>query len=209
MKKRQLLSIRTIVAIGIGSAVFLVLGRFAAIPTGIPNTEIQTAYAFLALMAILYGPIAGASIGFIGHTLKDITAYGSPWFSWIIASSVVGLIISLAAKPLQLEDGYFGKKQLIIFNIYQIIANLLAWAVVAPTLDIWIYAEPIDKLYVQGAVSGISNMVTVGVLGSLLLASYAKTKIKTGSLRLEYDEYDIEGTITTHIENSMDNKKGV
>lgn len=209
MKKRQLLSIRTIVAIGIGSAVFLVLGRFAAIPTGIPNTEIQTAYAFLALMAILYGPIAGASIGFIGHTLKDITAYGSPWFSWIIASSVVGLIISLAAKPLQLENGYFGKKQLIIFNIYQIIANLLAWAVVAPTLDIWIYAEPIDKLYVQGAVSGISNMVTVGVLGSLLLASYAKTKIKTGSLRLEYDEDDIEGTLTTHIENSMDNKKGV
>lgn len=209
MKKRQLLSIRTIVAIGIGSAVFLVLGRFAAIPTGIPNTEIQTAYAFLALMGILYGPIAGASIGFIGHTLKDITAYGSPWFSWIIASSVVGLIISLAAKPLNIENGYFGKKQLIIFNIYQIIANLLAWAVVAPTLDIWIYAEPIDKLYVQGAVSGISNMVTVGVLGSLLLASYAKTKIKTGSLRLEYDEDDITSTTITHIENSMQNKKGI
>ena len=202
MKKTQLLSIRTIVAIGIGSAVFLVLGRFAAIPTGIPNTEIQTAYAFLALMAILYGPIAGVSIGFIGHMLKDITAYGSPWFSWIIASGVVGLIISFAANSLRLEDGYFGKKQLIIFNIYQIIANLLAWAVVAPTLDIWIYAEPIDKLYVQGAVSGISNIITVGVLGSILLASYAKTKIKTGSLRLEYDEDDI---ITTYTENSTEN----
>lgn len=126
MKKRQLLSIRTIVAIGIGSAVFLVLGRFAAIPTGIPNTEIQTAYAFLALMAVLYGPLAGASIGFIGHTLKDITAYGSPWFSWIIASSVVGLVMAFAANSLHLEDGYFGKKQLIRFNIYQIIANLLA-----------------------------------------------------------------------------------
>ncbi|MBU3805260.1 MAG: ECF-type riboflavin transporter substrate-binding protein [Candidatus Cellulosilyticum pullistercoris] len=202
MKKTQLLSIRTIVAIGIGSAVFLVLGRFAAIPTGIPNTEIQTAYAFLALMAILYGPIAGVSIGFIGHMLKDITAYGSPWFSWIIASGVVGLIISFAANSLHLEDGYFGKKQLIIFNIYQIIANLLAWAVVAPTLDIWIYAEPIDKLYVQGIVSGISNMITIGVLGSILLASYAKTKIKTGSLRLEYDEDDL---ITTYTENSTEN----
>lgn len=202
MKKTQLLSIRTIVAIGIGSAVFLVLGRFAAIPTGIPNTEIQTAYAFLALMAILYGPIAGVSIGFIGHMLKDITAYGSPWFSWIIASGVVGLIISFAANSLHLEDGYFGKKQLIIFNIYQIIANLLAWAVVAPTLDIWIYAEPIDKLYVQGTVSGISNIITIGVLGSILLASYAKTKIKTGSLRLEYDEDDL---ITTYTENSTEN----
>ena len=185
MRKKQLLSIRTIVAIGIGSAVFLVLGRFAALPTGIPNTEFQTAYAFLALMAVLYGPVAGASIGLIGHTLKDITAYGSPWFSWIIASSVVGLTISFSRKQLHLENGFFTRKQLIIFNIYQVIANILAWVVVAPTLDIWIYAEPADKVYIQGASSCIFNSITVGVLGSILLANYAKTKIKTGSLKLE------------------------
>lgn len=185
MRKKQVLSIQTIVAIGIGSAVFLVLGRFASIPTGIPNTEIQTAYAFLALMSVLYGPLAGASIGFIGHTLKDITAYGSPWFSWIIASSVVGLIISFAKPFLHLEDGYFGKKQFIIFNIFQIVANVVAWGLVAPTLDIVIYAEPLDKLYLQGLVAAISNIVTVGSLGSLLVANYARTKIKTGSLRIE------------------------
>lgn len=186
MKKIQLLSIRTIVAIGIGSAVFLILGRFASLPTGIPNTEFQTAYAFLALMSVLYGPVAGASIGFIGHTLKDITAYGSPWFSWIIASSAVGLIISFAKPYLHIEDGFFGIKQIILFNVTQILANFFAWCVIAPTLDIWIYAEPADKVYVQGGVSCIFNIITVGVLGSILLASYAKTKIKTGSLKLEY-----------------------
>lgn len=185
MKKKELLPIRTIVAIGIGSAVFLVLGRFASIPTGIPNTEIQTAYAFLALMGVLYGPIAGASIGFIGHTLKDITAYGNPWFSWIIASSVVGLIISFSRYFIHLEDGYFGKKQFIIFNIFQVAANLIAWGLVAPTLDIVIYAEPLDKLYLQGFTASLTNIVTIGTIGSLLLASYAKTKIKTGSLKLE------------------------
>lgn len=185
MKKKELLPIKTIVAIGIGSAVFLVLGRFASLPTGIPNTEIQTAYAFLALMAILYGPLAGASIGFIGHTLKDITAYGSPWFSWIIASSVVGLIISFSRRFLKLEDGTFNKKQLIIFNLFQIAANLIAWGLVAPTLDIVIYAEPIDKLYLQGFTASLSNIITIGTLGTLLLISYTKTKIKTGSLKLE------------------------
>ena len=185
MRKKQLLSIRTIVAIGIGSAVFLVLGRFAAIPSGVPNTEFQTVYAFLALMAILYGPVAGASIGFIGHCLKDITAYGSPWFSWIIASSVFGLIIGLCRNSLHIEDGFFGLKQIIIFNIMQIIANITAWYLVAPTLDILIYAEPVNKVYIQGGVSCIFNSITVGVLGSILLAHYAKTKIKTGSLKLE------------------------
>lgn len=59
MRNSSFLSIKNIVAIGIGSAVFLVLGRFGSIPTGIPNTNLEVAYAFLALMAIIYGPVSG------------------------------------------------------------------------------------------------------------------------------------------------------
>lgn len=178
------LNIKTIVAIGIGAAVFMILGRFAAIPTGIPNTELATVYAFLALMAVIYGPVAAFSIGFIGHTLKDLTT-GSPWFSWIIASAFVGLIIGLASKKININEGEFGKKQIITFNIYQIIANAIAWGIIAPTLDILIYAEPVDKVYLQGAVAGISNIIVVGILGTILLYSYAKTKVKKGSLDIE------------------------
>jgi energy-coupling factor transport system substrate-specific component len=179
---KKVLSVKTIVAIGIGSAVFLILGRFAAIPTGVPNTEIQTAYAFLALMAVVFGPVAGAAIGFIGHTLKDLIAYGSPWFSWIIASAVVGLIIGYGQKRIKATEGIFGVKEIIMFNIYQVIANVIAWGLVAPTLDIVMYKEPINKVYLQGAVAGISNIITVGVIGSILLFGYAKTRTKKGSL---------------------------
>ena len=84
------LSINTIVAIGIGAAVFIILSRFGSIPTFIPNTNVETAYAFLALMAVIYGPVAGLSIGLVGHLLKDLILYGSPWISWIIASGIVG-----------------------------------------------------------------------------------------------------------------------
>ena len=177
--------IKTIVAIGIGTAVFYILGRFVAVPSGVPNTEIQTAYAFLALMAILYGPVAGAAIGFIGHTLKDLLAYGSPWFSWIIASAIMGLIIGLAWKKLKAGEGDFDKKGIIIFNIYQVIANVIAWGVIAPTLDIFIYAEPANKVYLQGIVAGLSNIVTVGILGTILLVAYSKTRVKKGSLDKE------------------------
>lgn len=178
-------SIKTIVAIGIGAAVFMILGRFGSIPSGIPNTNIETAYAYLALMAILYGPKAGFLIGLIGHGLKDLVFYGMPWFSWVISSAVVGLIIGLISKRLKVESGEFKIKQIIIFNITQIIANVIAWFIVAPTLDIMIYAEPANKVYLQGAIGGISNMITVGVLGTLVLLTYSKTKIKSGSLRVE------------------------
>ena len=104
MKKNKL-SIKTIVAIGIGSAVFMILGRFGSLPTGIPNTNIETAYAFLALMALLYGPLAGFLIGFIGHALKDIVFFGSPWISWVFASGIVGLIIGFGARFIKINQG--------------------------------------------------------------------------------------------------------
>ena len=179
------LSIKTIVAIGIGAAVFMILGRFGSIPSGIPNTNIETSYAFLALMAVLYGPIAGVSIGFIGHALKDLVFYGQPWFSWIIASATVGVILGLAWNKLKVNDGEFQKKEIIIFNIYQVVANVIAWILIAPTLDIVIYVEPADKVYLQGIVAAISNSITVGILGTILVYTYAKTRVKKGSLDRE------------------------
>lgn len=38
MKQQKGLSTRAVVATGIGAAVFLILFKFVAIPTGIPNT---------------------------------------------------------------------------------------------------------------------------------------------------------------------------
>ena len=109
----------------------------------------------------------------------------SLWFSWVISSAIVGLIIGLVWKKVRVNDGDFGIKQAILFNITQIIANVVAWFIVAPTLDIVIYMDPAKKVYLQGAIGGISNMITIGILGTLLLSTYSKTKIKTGSLRVE------------------------
>ncbi len=183
--KESKFSIKTIVAIGIGAAVFMVLGRFASIPSGIPNTNIETAYAYLAFMSVIYGPVAGFLIGFIGHALKDLIFYGMPWFSWVIASGVVGLVIGFLSKKFKIMEGTLNKEKIIKFNISQIIANATAWFLVAPTLDILIYAEPANKVYLQGIIGGISNMITVGTIGTLILMAYSKSKVNDGSLKID------------------------
>ncbi|RFB10254.1 ECF-type riboflavin transporter substrate-binding protein [Bacillus sp. HNG] len=176
------LSIKTIVAIGIGAAVFVILAKFAAIPTPIPNTTVQTSYAFLALMALVFGPIAGALIGLIGHALNDAISYGSIWWSWVIVSMLVGFLFGLAKNKIDIESGIINAKKIVTFNIVQVIAQAIGWFVVAPTLDVWIYAEPANKVYVQGIGAGIANMVTVGIIGTILIVAYAKTRSKSGSL---------------------------
>jgi len=182
MKKN---SIKTVVAIGIGAALFFVLGRFVSIPSGIPNTNITLQYAILALLAVMYGPVAGGLMGFIGHTLIDLSWGGSPWWSWVIASAFVGVVIGLFAKKISLNDGEFGKKEIVTFAIGNVIANVASWLVVAPVLDILMYAEPANKVFAQGAMAAFINSVTAVVVGALLCIAYSKTIAGKGTLDKE------------------------
>ena len=182
---KRSLSVKSVVAIGIGTAIFVILGRFVVIPTGIPNTNIETTYPFLALFSILYGPWVGLAVGFFGHTLTDFMTSGSPWWSWVVCSALIGMIFGFIGKALPVKQGIFKLKHIIIFNLGQIVTNLVIWGLVAPTLDILIYSEPANKVYLQGVVAGISNSVSVAILGTILIKAYAATRVKKGSLTKE------------------------
>jgi energy-coupling factor transport system substrate-specific component len=182
MKDLFKVSTRTIVATGLGAAIFTLLFMYVKVPSPVPETSFQTAYGLSALFAALFGPIAGALISFIGHALSDAIQYGSPWWSWVIASGVSGLIYGFAYKRTQVEEGLFKTKDIITFNVIQIIGNIVAWVVVAPVLDILIYQEPVNLVFTQGITAAIMNSVSAGVIGTLLLIAYAATRTKKGSL---------------------------
>ena len=178
-------NIKTFVAVGIGAALFFVLGRFVAIPSPVPNTNISLQYAVLGLLAAMYGPVAGALIGFIGHALIDLSWGGIPWWSWVIASAFTGVVVGLFAKKLNVQEGNFNKAKFAMFAVANLIAHAISWIVVAPVLDILIYAEPVKKVFAQGAFAAVSNIITAVVVGGLLILAYTKTIAKKGSLDKE------------------------
>ncbi|KRL37863.1 hypothetical protein FD20_GL002400 [Liquorilactobacillus uvarum DSM 19971] len=185
LKNKENNSIKTVVATGIGAAIIFVLMKFVAIPTGIPNTQINVAEGFLPLLGAIYGPIAAGLAIFIGHTLNDFVTYGSPWWTWVITDGLVGLAFGLAKRKLDIQSGVLSRRKLIWFNIYQIIVNFVAWVLLAPTGDIIIYHEPAKKVFLQGITTWIINSLSVAVIGTILLVLYAKTRTKRGSLKKE------------------------
>ncbi len=174
---------KTIVAIGLGAAIFMLLFMYVKVPSPIPETSFQTAYGLSAFFATLFGPIAGALISFIGHALNDAVQYGSVWWSWVIASGVSGFIFGFAFNRTKVEDGVFDGKDILTFNIIQIIGNVVSWVVVAPVLDILIYQEPVNLVFTQGLAAAGMNIISAGVIGTLLLVAYAATRTKKGSLK--------------------------
>jgi energy-coupling factor transport system substrate-specific component len=182
---KKLLSVRTVVAIGIGAALLFVLMRFVAVPSGVPNTNLNLGIAILTIFAAIFGPIAGLLIGFIGHTLVDLTWGFGIWWSWVIADAIYGFLIGLFWKVYKIEEGGFDVKGAVIFNIIQILTNAVAWVGIAPALDILIHKEPADKVFLQGLVAGTLNAAVVLILGTILAAGYSRTRTRAGSLREE------------------------
>lgn len=180
---KKTFSVKSIVALGIGIALFFVLMRYLAIPSPVPNTTFGVSYSLLALVAALFGPVIGGLVGFIGHMLNDMAAGWGVWWSWVIASGFVGVVMGIFMSRLKLDEGIFTTADIVRFNVAQVIANGLAWGALAPLLDVVIYQEPVEKVVIQGLFAGANNIIATGVVGTILCLAYAKAKPKEGSLK--------------------------
>lgn len=177
--------IKEVVAIGIGTALFVALTEIQ-IPTPIPNTYLQPRMAIMAFLAAVFGPVVGGVVGVLGHALGDAMFYGSVWWSWVFPDGVVGLAIGLFATKYAVKEGGFGGgKMIAFFNVVQAAANGVAWILVAPFLDILIYAEPASKVFAQGAWACVGNIIIIGILGTLLCVGYSAIGAKSSSLTKE------------------------
>ena len=183
--KKNLFSTKAIVATAVGAALFYVLAKYVAIPSGIPNTTFALQYGILSFFSAIFGPICGALIGFIGHWLNDLTAGWGVWWTWVVASAVTGLISGLVYNKINVANGEFGKKEFTKYAIYNLIAYAVSWLVVAPAGDVFIYNEPTDKLLLQASFSFVADFAVALIIGGLLCFAYAKTIAKPGSLDKE------------------------
>ena len=177
-------TVKRLVATAVGAAIFFVLARFLSIPV-FANTYLTLQYAALGFFAAVFGPAVGLLVGLIGHTITDLTFGYGVWWSWVIPSALVGLASGFLLKGIKIEEGEFGRRGILQFIIGSLVIHGVCWGIIAPVLDVAIFAEPADKVFVQGLIAGTGNFAAAALVGSLLLLAYAKTRPQTGSLAKE------------------------
>ena len=112
-------------------------------------------------------------------------SWGGVWWTWAFATGVYGLIVGLFAKKININDGDFGKDECLTYVVANLVANIIAWGLIAPIGDIVIYKEDARLVFTQGLVAGAGDFLFAVIIGGLLLYAYAKTIAKSGSLDKE------------------------
>ena len=153
---------------------------------GVPvfaNTTLKPAMAVLALFSVLFGPIVGFLVGFIGHWVTDLFAGWGVWLTWVLGSGIVGMVIGLfpIITKNRLQQGELPMKDFVLFVILALAGNVVGYGCSA-FLDTILYAEPFTKVFTQLSIIAAGNTVLIAVVGFLILKSVAKRNKQSRNL---------------------------
>ncbi|AGL90793.1 Conserved hypothetical protein (DUF1393) [Candidatus Phytoplasma australiense] len=170
MKKNT--SIKQTVTIAINTAIYVILSCFASIPIG-PNVVLETSFSFLVFVAVLFGSKVGLSVGLLGHIIKDFFLFGNVYFNWIVCSGLLGFLFGLSKNLINLKYHSFTRKKILFFWLYQVFVNVLVFGLIAPISDVWIYAQPLKLVFLQGFLVVLSNILSYSLFGIFLMSKYS------------------------------------
>lgn len=173
--------VSTLIIIGIGTALFVLLGAALPVPSPLPGGRLPLHYGLLGFLSVLYGPVPGLAVGVLGRLLADLFRGAGVWWSWILASGVFGALMGLAGRRFRFCRRPFGLRDAAAYILCAVVCHLTAWAVLSPLLDAVLYGEPYGPMLLQGLVTcAVSAAVTAaaGVILCPLCSAFCQRKAR-------------------------------
>lgn len=175
---------KTVVAIGIGAALYGLLSTIT-IPL-VPQTGLRPAIAILTIFGALFGPVVGFLSGAIGHIITDLTwGGGTIWWTWVLGSAISGLGMGLvyASSSFNVNEGRSTKGNLVTLAISGSAALAVGYGL-SSILDVYLFGEAPDKMWVQFYASAIANIAVHLILGVPAVLGLLRLNRRNSNLRV-------------------------
>jgi len=176
---------QTLVAVAVGAALFGVLMVFGSVPI-FANTFLTTAMIVPVVVGGLFGAVPAFVTLLIGNFIADLIGGWGFWFDWSIGNGVLGLFIG--ALPLygaRIDEGIFTVKHAIIFAVFVIVGNAVAFGLVTPIFTSIFYAADLEITMLQAVFGSVANIIVLIVVGIPVLFLLANRFRKRSNLTHE------------------------
>ena len=156
----------------ISAVIYTAMGGAAANSSGFMSYFFPEVW-LEALIAILFGPVAGVFSSLCGIAVSQLIADGAISLPGIIANVIFALFISLFADRFRVREGKFTWREAIDFNVIQITANILAAAMVMPMAAMLINKASFTESVTLGCRALVGNVIGIAVVGTGILFATA------------------------------------
>lgn len=163
---------RKVGAVVIGALCMVLIGKVFSYESSMANTEATLAYGVLTVFALLSGAVLTPIVAFMGHFLSDGLTYTTVWWTWIVSDGVFGLMLGLIATRLNLLKQPITLQRAVQFNVWQGIANVLVWGLIAPLGDSLVYKSDWSYVWLQGLTAAWLNFMVIGLVGTSFIYGY-------------------------------------
>ena len=160
--------VNTLIVIGVGTALFFLLGRFLTVPSPVPGSSLPFHYGLLSFLSVVYGPAVGFCVGVLGRLFVELAWGPGLWWSSIVVSGVFGLTMGLAGRRFRFCRHPFGLADAAAFILCAVVCHFICWVVLSPILESILYGQPYGEMLLQGLVLCALNAFVTAVVGSLL-----------------------------------------
>jgi energy-coupling factor transport system substrate-specific component len=154
-------NVRTVIAVGLGSAAFGVLMVYGSIPV-FTNTKLTLAMIVPVIIGGFWGPAPCFAALFLGNVLADAIGASGYWLDWSLGNGVLGFFIgAMSLYGVNIREGIFRMRHALIYAATAVLGNAVAFGIVTPLLTTLIYAEGLELTFLQTFAAGLSNTLVL------------------------------------------------
>lgn len=160
--------------------IFFVAEYFWDTENVIDPIRITYSYPLMVFVSVIRGPFVGGMAIALGRALLQI---GQDQFVWqpVLISAVNCAWIGFGMREVDIQNGFFERNDVALFNKIQIISNVVCWIILYPGLNYFIYHASLSAEFWDGFWQALGNILSNLVATTILLALYARSRISAAN----------------------------
>ena len=123
---------------------------------------------FYILLAIVAGSLFAAIVGVATIIIDLLLGTTEQWIAIAISVGMLGYVFGLGIRRKSFLAGTFSRHDALRFNVIQVVANVIIFGLILPTLEVFFYQASTAVVFINGWMFSMINSILIAIFATAL-----------------------------------------